>query len=305
MKNFVGYEGTDGAVRTAFLDAVHPDDRQNLFQDLSLFTKRSVPRRRTIRVRSPGGAERRIDLDFRQVPGPAFETLNLIILKDVTEDNYTSQRLEQYQTRFEQFMRTWRMKAIWWADTDRNLTDYIGRDELAFDRELLGRHYLEVVPQEDRAELAEELFKISARVEPFSLPVRATGADGVTRVYQARGGPFYENGELAGWSGYISATPLTSMAKTVTGDDSALLSRLNASVLKAGCSALGWSYADLALRSQLSTSTVNRILTTNGRLTEAFRLSSLRSILEAMKLAGIEYTLDSQGVINLRIENAA
>lgn len=199
-------------------------------------------------------------------------------------------------------MRTWHMSALWWADTDRNLIDYIGCDELTFDRGVLGRLYLEVVPAADREALAAELLRISVMEAPFSLPARVTGSDGVTRVYQVRGGPFYEKGELAGWSGYISAAPLTTMAKTVTGDDSALLSRLNASVLKAGCSALGWSYAELALRSQLSTSTVNRILTTSGILTDTFRLSSLRSILEAMKLAGIAYTLDTNGGINLRID---
>ncbi|CAL4869889.1 hypothetical protein MMA231_04181 (plasmid) [Asticcacaulis sp. MM231] len=301
LKNIVGFDDTECAVRAAFFNAVHPDDRPNFFQDLSLFTKRAVPRRRTIRVRSPGGAERRIDLDFRQVPGPSFETLNLIILKDVTEGNYTFQRLEEYQTRIEQSMRTWQLSALWWADTDLNLTDYIGRDELAFDRELLGRQYLEVVPQEDRAELAAELFKLNASVEPFSLPVRVTGSDGVTRAYKVQGGPFYEHSELAGWSGYISAAPLTTMAKTLTADDSASLSCLNGSMLKAGSAALGWSYADLALRSQLSKATVSRILTTNGTLTGTFKLSSLRSILEAMNSAGVDYILDTHGVINLRI----
>lgn len=298
---FIGFDAASGPLRPRFLEAVHPDDRADLHFDLHLLTKRTVPPPRTVRLLIAGRSERHVQIEFRHVPGPSFETLNLLLLKDVSQEVHNIQRLTQDDRRLEQAMRTWQIKGLWWADKTYRLVDYVGRDELVFDRDLLGMNYLELVPREERAPLLQEFMTIAHAEAPFSLPVRIVGADRLTRTYQIRGAPYIEEGRLVGWSGYVSAAPLTVMVQSNGRTKNRFIARLTAGLLRAGCAALGWSYGELASRAQLSTSTVNRILTTSGPLTDAFRLSSLVAILEAMESAGVTYATDAQGRLTLSV----
>lgn len=296
---FIGYDSGNGPLRPRFLASVHPDDRPELLLDLSFLTKRTLPCRRTVRLQVAGRTERHVQIEFRHVEGPDFDGLNLLLLKDVSEEIYNIQRLEQFEKQREQAMRSWKMKGLWWADCEYNLIDYTGRDELVFDRSLLGRRYMEIVPPEHRDALSAKLLDIGQQARPFDVPVYVMGSDGVTRSYHLRGAPYYEKETISGWCGYISYAPVTIMPNLSGRTDGALISQLSAPLLRAGCAALGWNYAELATRARLSTSTVNRILTSSGPLTETFRSSSLLAIVEAMEAANLTYRREACGGISL------
>ncbi len=296
---FIGYDSSADPLRARFLEAVHPDDRTDLLLDLSFLTKRALPCRRSVRLQVAGRTDRQVQIEFRHVEGPSFDTLNLLLLKDVSQEDYSIQKLAQFQQRLEQAMRTWQMKGLWWADTNYNMIDYVGRDELIFDRELLGTQYTDIVAKEDQGALMLNLMKAGEAGKPFCLPLRVVGVDGVTRPYQVRGAPYVVDGEIAGWTGYVSPSPLTVMPRSSAVTDGERMNHLSAALLRAGCAALSWSYGELAARAKVSASTVNRILGTSGPLIEAFRLSSLTALVEALEAAGVTFQLEAQGGVSL------
>lgn len=298
---FLGYDASTDSLRARFLKAVHADDRTDLLLDLSFLTKRTLPCRRSVRLQVAGRTERQVQIEFRHVEGPGFDNLNLLLLRDVSQEHYNTEKLAQFERRLEQAMRTWQMKALWWADTNYNMMDYVGRDELIFDRELLGKQYTDIVPKDDQGALMLDLMKTGQAEKPFCLPIRLIGLDGVTRAYQLRGAPYRVEGEIAGWTGYVSPSPLTVMPRSSAVMDGELMNHLSAPLLRAGCAALGWSYGELAARAKVSASTVNRILGTSGPLIQAFRLSSLTTLVEALEAAGVTFHLEAQGSISLRL----
>lgn len=298
---FIGFNSSQDSLRSRFIDSINPDDLSDFMSDLSLFSKDDAPSPRNIRLKIEGRTEIVLQIKFCQLIDPSFKKINLIVFKDVFEELNNIQKISRYENNLKKIMNTWHMNALWWADNEFNMYDYIGKDELVFDRDLRGRRYFDLLPPEDHNAVMLELKKGRQGNKPFCFPVRIRGIDGVTRFYQLRAAPLNENGQVMGWAGYISPTPLTAMAEASIPSDDKLLSRLNAAALRAGCAALGWSYKELANRAMLSTSTVNRILTTRGVLIEAFRASSLTALVESMEAAGITYRLDDADGFHLHI----
>jgi PAS domain S-box-containing protein len=190
---------------TAFLDAIHPEDRDRV--ETALTTQPTVGYDETYRVVQPDGAVRWVRDRAVPVENDAGEVYRIVgVASDITEHKEREQEHERAldlldQTEAIADVGGWEIdtetQEVFWTD---HLFEMLGAD---YDEEPPLEEALDVYVEEDRPRVEQAVQEALAAGEPFDVEARFERPDGERRWFRIRGEPKTEGGEVVTLRGAV------------------------------------------------------------------------------------------------------
>ena len=190
---------------TAFLDAIHPDDRDRI--EAALTTQQTVGYDEMYRVVRPDGAVRWVRDRAVPVENDAGEVYRIVgIASDITEHKEREHERERAldlldQTEAVADVGGWEIdtetQEVFWTD---HLFEMLGVD---YDEEPPLEEALDVYVEEDRPRVEQAVQRALAAGEPFDVEARFERPDSALRWFRIRGEPKLEDGEVVTLRGAV------------------------------------------------------------------------------------------------------
>ncbi len=284
---------------------IHADDRVGFLQDVALMHSGFVPPAKVFRIISPVAMVAYIHLQFEGIPGDEGEMQGFIgIAQDVSQEELLAQARRSAADCVDILMQVLNVDCFWRKNKRGEIFDCSVRGNLRrTDTTVLGRAWVDTIREDQREKVLAVTGEAMAAGKAYAVSVDVIGEDGIHRPYLSKGFPMKdENDQITEWCGVVSEQAVIRTGENMSAEDMAGAKIINAAGLATGatvralCAFFGWTYDEAASRSDLSTTTINRIVSSSGRLVGQFRRKSVESILIAFFNAGARFhiTTDRQ-----------
>ena len=300
--------GLDPAVDMTFAttrDLMHPADRA-AYADLLTLLRAGQAVKREFRIIRPDRTQRWISSRAEVLLGADDRPSRAIgIVQDVTERHEARRSVEQEQDRCRALVEA-TAAVVWYASPDGNVLDMPQWLELTgqSQEEAQRTGWLGAVHPDDRVRTEAAWRTALSHASPYNTDYRILCKDGIFRWFNSRGVPILNrDGSVREWIGVCLAIPGRRRYDDESLDagmipPSPAADDLTPAQVRGARVIVGWSCAELALRADLSVSTVRRL--EEEPVTVRPRRESVTALRRALEEAGVEFTWEPSGLPGVR-----